>query len=588
MANLFVRSRPTATYATGAKSLGDKVVSTSSTTGLGVLFEVTTAGTSSGAEPAWNLTVGGTTTDGGGVVWTTRGGAGIWLASKTWALGDRVVKVSQIAWNSASSVVWECTTAGAGGGTEPTWPTTVTAGTTTQTDGSATWTARKASTWDNAHPFLGALLKDASNATIKVAVGDTIYVSKTHNELNANASFNNTLYALPTAGTATTFLLCVDDTGQLTSGLTLATGAVISVGGSFNNLQMSGTCIYAYGIQFINACTSSGEIQIPAVGQGAFWFDTCPMKLSNSGNAGSRIEWGSNGSGPSVSKLILNNVTVSFAATSQFIRLQPGEIVWKNTPSALQGAAVPGTLFDLNNGVNAGLVKIEGVDLSTLGANGFFSTLGGVASTRIQFKNCKISASSTFGTTSSLEFNGPTIDWINCSASGTNYTLHSSRPNGTLDHELTKVMTGGATDGTTPISWKMVTNANVQYPFALETLEFVAWNDNSGGSKTATVEFLLDSLTALNNDDIWMELQYLSDSGDPMAGFANDTKSNVLASNAAQPTSTQAWTTTGITNVMKQKLQVSFTPQQKGPVRAVIKLSKPSTTVYVNPRMSIA
>src|SRR6266404_2999756 len=169
MANLFVRSRPTANSTTGVKTLGQKVISTSTTTGLGVCFEVTTGGTSSGSEPSWNLTVGGTTTDSGGVVWTTRGAAGIYIVSKTWALGDRVCKISQTSLSSASSVVWECTTAGAGGGTEPAWPTSITAGTTTQTDSSAVWTARACTTWDNANPFIKALLQDTSNSTVRTA-----------------------------------------------------------------------------------------------------------------------------------------------------------------------------------------------------------------------------------------------------------------------------------------------------------------------------------------------------------------------------------------------------------------------------------
>jgi hypothetical protein len=102
------------------------------------------------------------------------------------------------------------------------------------------------------------------------------------------------------------------------------------------------------------------------------------------------------------------------------------------------------------------------------------------------------------------------------------------------------------------------------------------------------VEILTDSVTALNNDDIWMELEYLPNSSDTQGSLVNDSKSNILAANAAQPTSTATWTTTGITNVMKQKLQITFTPGQKGAVRARVFLAKASTTVYVDPVVSIA
>jgi hypothetical protein len=135
----------------------------------------------------------------------------------------------------------------------------------------------------------------------------------------------------------------------------------------------------------------------------------------------------------------------------------------------------------------------------------------------------------------------------------------------------------------------MATNStNSSWTHPLESFPIVAWNDNSGSSKTATVEILTDSASALNNDDVWLEIEYLGDSGSPLASFANNSKASIVASNAAQTSSSATWTTTGITNVMKQKLQITFTPQQKGVVKAVVKLAKASCTVYVDPVLSIA
>jgi phage tail sheath gpL-like len=54
-----------------------------------------------------------------------------WTASTTWAVGDQVIPTT------ADGLYFECTTAGAGGGTQPTWPTTPGS---TVTDGAATWT----------------------------------------------------------------------------------------------------------------------------------------------------------------------------------------------------------------------------------------------------------------------------------------------------------------------------------------------------------------------------------------------------------------------------------------------------------------
>jgi hypothetical protein len=63
--------KPAEWQATTAYSLGDFVVALNGANET-IYFEVTTAGTSGGAEPAWNTTVKGTTAD-GTVTWTTRG-----------------------------------------------------------------------------------------------------------------------------------------------------------------------------------------------------------------------------------------------------------------------------------------------------------------------------------------------------------------------------------------------------------------------------------------------------------------------------------------------------------------------------------
>jgi hypothetical protein len=597
MASFFVRSRPTAHWATGAWVLGQKVVSTSSTTGLGVCFEVTTAGTASGSEPSWNLTIGATTTDSGGVVWTTRGAAGLWLASKTWALGDRVIKTSRSTLTAASSVVWKCTTAGAGGSSEPSWPTTITSGTTTQADSSATWTAMACTTWDNANPFMDGLLKDTANSTVKVAAGDTIYVSKTHTEATLPGSFSNLTWLFPGTAAAPNLVICCDDTGQLSTPTTLsaarAATVTLSSGNSGSQLALAGHA-YIYGVTFVNNCaTTSGQIQVcsSASTHNGFYLDGCGFTLGAGNSASFNVQLGASTS-TATSRVTLNNTIFTFGATGQVIRLSVGEILWKNTGStAISGTVPTAGLFDANSGAaGAGNVQIDGVDLSGLGANTLFSANINPTSSRVKLSNCKLNASTTVGgpTAANLGFGSVTIDLLNCDSSGTNYKLHRSAGSGTIDQELTNIMTGGASDGTTGIAWKMVSNANAQWAFPLESFPIVAWNNNSGGSKTATVEILTDSSSQLNNDDVWLELEYLADSGDPLAGFANNSKANILASNAAQGTSSVTWTTTGITNVMKQHLQQSFTPQQNGPVVGVVKLSKAGTTIRVNPVLSIA
>jgi hypothetical protein len=70
-----------------------------------------------------------------------------------------------------------------------------------------------------------------------------------------------------------------------------------------------------------------------------------------------------------------------------------------------------------------------------------------------------------------------------------------------------------------------------------------------------------------------------------IASFVNSLP-NALATASALPTSSNTWTNPPATPV-KQLLQATFTPQRIGRVRGLVRLGKPSTTVWVNPQIAI-
>ena len=155
---------------------------------------------------------------------------------------------------------------------------------------------------------------------------------------------------------------------------------------------------------------------------------------------------------------------------------------------------------------------------------------------------------------------------------------------GSIKSETTIVKTSGASDGVTPLAWKMVTTANAEYPLLpLESGETTFWNDTTGVAKTLTVDIIHDSLTALKDDEVWLEVQYLGTTGFPLGSFINDCKAGALTTAAAQTASTATWTTTGLTNPNKQKLEVTLTPQEKGYYIARVNLAKQSYTIYTDP-----
>jgi len=135
----------------------------------------------------------------------------------------------------------------------------------------------------------------------------------------------------------------------------------------------------------------------------------------------------------------------------------------------------------------------------------------------------------------------------------------------------------------------METSANAEYPHqALVSPEIQIWNETVGSSVTVTVDFLHDSVTNLQDDEIWLEVEYLGTSGFPLSLFVDDAAADVLATPADQTTSSATWTTTGMSNPNEQKLSVSFTPQEKGTIIAGVHVAKASYTVYIDPLLQVS
>jgi len=160
-----------------------------------------------------------------------------------------------------------------------------------------------------------------------------------------------------------------------------------------------------------------------------------------------------------------------------------------------------------------------------------------------------------------------------------NYTVHRHRYSGLLVEETTIIRTGGASDGTTPIAWKITTTANCSYSLPFECPPIAIWNDTTGSSVTATIEGVWGGGAVPNDDDIWIDVEYLGDASSSQGSFVNDGKADLIIAAAGQASSAETWG--GSTT--KFKLAVSFTPQQRGWIYARVKCGKASTTFYVDP-----
>lgn len=387
------------------------------------------------------------------------------------------------------------------------------------------------------------------------AAGDIAYVASTHNESNGiSVSWN-------WAGTATSpcKIICADKTSGAPPS-TIATGGTVTMTSGGLNMSLNNAVLYIYGIT-ASAAATSGAALTPGT---ATQLDSCSLLLTGSSGSASINASGSN----------WKNCSVKFGAVGQLITAMN---VWSGG-SLLSGGTTPTTLF------SGAPQLVENIDLSNAAATiGIFATAG-TNLTRV-IRNILLPAAWT-GSLNTVTPSANTVLVLNnCDSAGTNYILHRQTQFGDVYSETGVVRSGGATDGVTPLSWKMVSlTASGTFPITtLNSGEIHIWN-NDTSAKTLTVEFIHDNVTGLDNSQIWVEVDYYGASGNPQGSLASSAMTNVLSTPSTYNSSSVTWNGTGgMSNPNKQKMTVTFTPQLKGMLIITIKLCKSNYTVYVDP-----
>jgi hypothetical protein len=198
-------------------------------------------------------------------------------------------------------------------------------------------------------------------------------------------------------------------------------------------------------------------------------------------------------------------------------------------------------------------------------------------------KDCKLNAAATFPTPAL----GPVIQTIRSDGAATAYKSARYAMEGTETTETGITRVGGATDGTTAASAKVVTTANSQWlrPFSLMPLAI--WNDTTGANVTVTVYGTINAGAVPNNDDIWMDVEYLGSSSFPQGTIKTTTKASLLAANAAVASDGSSWNGGGSgAGWSPFKLTATLSspqPGMKGYIYVSVKAAKPSTTYYIDP-----
>jgi hypothetical protein len=405
------------------------------------------------------------------------------------------------------------------------------------------------------------------------AAGDTLYVAHDHAETSASTL---TLTSSGLLGNPTK-VVCVNRAGSVppVSADRRATAQVTTTGAT--SITINGTTHYD-GLIFSAGTGATATNLFIALAANTIWqrYDNCSFRFAGTGASGLQI--GPTAAGTSY--IELNNTTFSFAAVSQTIQLV-GLVHWRNTPSAILGT-IPNVLI-LPPTARGGSAELIGVDLSAMGSGKTIVDTNTAQGSSYRFIDCKLNSAVTKATVPGAP-GSPEIDFIRSGSAGVNYTIYRTRYSGVLTEETTIVRTGGASDGTTPIAWKIVTTANCTYSLPFECPPIVSWNDVTGSARTATIEGVWGGGAVPFDDDIWVEVEYLGDASSPQGSFVSDGKADLLATAAAQTSSSETWG--GSTT--KFKLGVTFTAQQKGWVYAYVKCAKASSTFYIDPMVTLS
>lgn len=406
-----------------------------------------------------------------------------------------------------------------------------------------------------------------SAALTAAAAGDRIFVSHTNAESTAGS------ITLTSAGTIDNYvqIFSVDFAGSTPPvHADITAGAVVATGAGAYNITFAGFAI-SRGIDYRAGVGGSSTVTITNTTAAFGWdFEDCQLYLASSGGS-SNISFGGS---IAVSHLIRwKNVTLRFSAVGQFVSCISGVLQWLGGGVSADGSA-PTTLFSSMDRLTR--IYLEGVDLSHMGSG---KTIVGHAGANgsVIARRCKLGASVTKTVTPTNHLKRSMF--LNCNSGDVNYDNSILDYYGEMTVETTIVLTGGASDGTTPIAHKIVTTANAapETPFRSMPIEF--WNETLSAI-TITIQGIWGGGAVPDDDEIWLEADYLGTSGFPISSRISDRMASLLSTPAGQAAGSGTWG--GSTT--KFALSVTLTPAEKGLITLNVMAGAASSTFYYDPK----
>jgi hypothetical protein len=567
-------------WATGVHAVGELCRPNAATQYNERVHVCVTAGTSSGTEPVGlsGTTRGAQTSDSGGVVWQECTGRpamnGSVLKTVDWnSVKNTAVLIGLIIKDIAAANYFIVDVAGTcGNGAEPTWNTTP--GNTTA-DGGTTWRCLGAVTSFTA--AFAAPHNNIGNTSVAgwFANGDTCLVGHQHNVIYINSSYNINETG---SDSARNKYLCVSNTVADPTTTTSGAKESVTISGS---ITIQGGFADFVGIGWYTGLYDSTHINISTpVDYHSVTFTNCIFNpQDNGGNP--YVSIGPAGSYNDGAYIKFKNCWFRFGKTSAYMVLAKGIFIFEDCNFADTGTA-PSNLFYGSAGCTTN-TRIIGGDASNISGSLFSPGTGAGHTMTIENLKLNASVSPVTGAFGSLN-QGSFIMSQSDSTTGT-YRKYYADYNGTIQTETTIVHTGGATDGTTPISWNVASSANATFRTPLQIGEFRFWNDVVGSSQTVTME--LTTNTALNTADLGLSIDYLNSASFPTTAKVTSLPASTFDSTSALTTSSEVWG--GTAQTYKYKIAVSYTPLMKGFVKGNLYLSKASSgAIYIDPKFVAA
>jgi hypothetical protein len=554
-------------------------------------FVCIVAGTTANTTDAtWVLTRGALTTD-GTATWQECTGAsavnGDATNTPTWAAAKAIssaVTLGAIIKRANGASYWICSTAGSTGASEPAWSND-TAG-TTQADGTVTWTCLGVVGNFSGGGAPHARLVNACVSTWFVA-GNTVYVGDNHAEtqsapnmvINASGSF-----------TILSKILCHNHSGSyppaagdLTTGATVSATAFATIALTFG----AGGGFYIYGLVFKAGSGSTGSSVYFLINNSGGWayFDACSVQIIATG-ASNIMQVGSNSSNNTYSLTIFNNTTVYFGNTTDTISVLFSQFIWQNTGQVLvSGSSVPANLLAAT--ASGGLqnnITLEALDLSQLTGNLFSASQTNY--TNLMIKDCKTNAAATIQTPA--QNSGTTVQLVRSDSGATGYKSARYQYEGVETTETSITRVGGASDPAGQSqSRKIVTTANINWLRPFKAEPYAIWNPTTAANVTITILGTINAGALPNNDDIWIEVEYLGSASFPIGTIKTTTKASVLAANAAVASDGSTWNGGGSgAGWTPFKLSAVLSSPQPGFAAFIevrVRAAKASTTYYIDP-----